>query len=166
MQRRTFLQGIGAAGLGLVAFRSALGLPATAVAGATGRVVVVGGGMGGTTVAKFLRLWGGAGLDVTLVEPNATYYSNIFSNMVLTGERSLTQLGFNYATLSSKYGVKVVTASVTSILIFGSGDPLDTPLQKKRYGVFHGSPSATATGWPAWGRRWASTAWGSWRRLC
>ena len=115
MQRRTFLQGIGAAGLGLVAFRSALGLPATAVAGATGRVVVVGGGMGGTTVAKFLRLWGGAGLDVTLVEPNATYYSNIFSNMVLTGERSLTQLGFNYATLSSKYGVKVVTASVTSI---------------------------------------------------
>lgn len=71
--------------------------------------------MGGTTVAKFLRLWGGPGVDVTLVEPNATYYSNIFSNMVLTGERSLSQLGFTYSTLTSKYGVKVVRASVTEI---------------------------------------------------
>lgn len=71
--------------------------------------------MGGTTVAKFLRLWGGPGLDVTLVEPNATYYSNIFSNMVLTGERSLSQLGFTYAALGSRYGVKVMAASVTAI---------------------------------------------------
>ncbi len=71
--------------------------------------------MGGTTVAKFLRLWGGSGMDVTLIEPNATYVSNIFSNMVLTGERSLNQLGFNYLTLSSKYGVKVVRGSVITI---------------------------------------------------
>ncbi|MCC7055621.1 MAG: FAD-dependent oxidoreductase [Gemmatimonadaceae bacterium] len=115
MDRRIFLQGLGMAGLGLTAFRSALGQPMALPRGATGRVVVVGGGMGGTTVAKFLRLWGGAGVDVTLVEPNPTYYSNIFSNMVLTGERSLTQLGFNYAALSSRYGVRVVAASVTSI---------------------------------------------------
>jgi len=115
MQRRVFLQALGATGLGLTAFRSALALPTTLPAGASGRVLVVGGGMGGTTVAKFLRLWGGAGMDVTLVEPNATYVSNIFSNMVLTGERTLTQLGFNYSTLSSKYGVKVVRASVNAI---------------------------------------------------
>lgn len=115
MQRRKFLQGLGMAGLGLTAFRSALGQSSAAPLGATGRVVVVGGGMGGTTVAKFLRLWGGPGLDVTLVEPNATYYSNIFSNMVLTGERSLSQLGFTYAALNSRYGVKVMAASVTSI---------------------------------------------------
>ncbi len=115
MERRTFLKGLGASGLSLAALRSALALPATLPAGATGRVVVVGGGMGGTTVAKFLRLWGGAGIDVTLVEPNPTYYSNIFSNMVLTGERTLSQLAFNYSTLTSKYGVKVVTAAVTAI---------------------------------------------------
>lgn len=115
MQRRNFLQSVGAAGLGLTAFRSALGQSSPSPIGAIGRVVVVGGGMGGTTVAKFLRLWGGSGLDVTLVEPNPTYFSSIFSNMVLTGERSLNQLAFNYATLASKYGVKVVTASVTSI---------------------------------------------------
>lgn len=115
MERRTFLQSLGMAGLGLTAFRSALAQSSAAPLGATGRVVVVGGGMGGTTVAKFLRLWGGPGLDVTLVEPNATYYSNIFSNMVLTGERSLSQLGFTYSALSSRYGVKVMAASVTAI---------------------------------------------------
>jgi len=115
MQRRNFLQALGASGLALTAFRSALALPSSFSAGATGRVVVVGGGMGGATVAKFLRLWGGSGMDVTLVEPNATYVSNIFSNMVLTGERSLSQLGFNYSTLGSKYGVKVVRASATAI---------------------------------------------------
>lgn len=115
MQRRNFLQALGASGLALTAFRSALALPSSVSAGATGRVLVVGGGMGGTTVAKFLRLWGGSGMDVTLIEPNATYVSNIFSNMVLTGERTLSQLGFNYLTLSSKYGVKVVRASVTTI---------------------------------------------------
>jgi len=71
--------------------------------------------MAGTSVAKYLRFWGGTGMDVTLVEPNATYISNIFSNMVLTGERSLSQLSFNYSTLKSKYGVKVQNYSVTSI---------------------------------------------------
>lgn len=115
MERRTFLQSMGVAGLGLTAFRSALAQSPAALAGATGRVVVVGGGMGGTTVAKFLRLWGGPGLDVTLVEPSAAYISNIFSNMVLTGERSLSQLTFSYAALSSRYGVKVIPASVLAI---------------------------------------------------
>ncbi len=115
MERRNFLQSLGAAGLSLAAFRSVLAHSSVTPLGANGRVVVVGGGMGGTTAAKFLRLWGGPGLDVTLVEPNATYFSNIFSNMVLTGERSLSQLGFSYAALKSKYGVKVVSASVTSM---------------------------------------------------
>ncbi|WP_050988083.1 FAD-dependent oxidoreductase [Thiothrix nivea] len=83
--------------------------------GANGRVVVIGGGMAGTTVAKYLRLWGGTGVEVTLVEPNSTYYSNIFSNMVLTGERSLSQLSFQYNALASKYGVKWVAKSVAAI---------------------------------------------------
>jgi sulfide dehydrogenase [flavocytochrome c] flavoprotein chain len=114
MKRRNFLASIGATSLGFSFLQSAMAqqiLTSTAV----GRVVVVGGGMGGTTAAKFLRLWGGTGVDVTLVEPNATYYSSIFSNMVLTGERTLSQLAFNYTTLRSKYGVKVQNASVTGI---------------------------------------------------
>lgn len=115
MQRRTFLQALGALGLTLPAFEQALSMQAPTGGSATGKVIVVGGGMGGATAAKFLRLWGGTGLDVTLVEPSATYYSNIFSNMVLTGERTLGSLAFDYTTLASRYGVKVVTASVKVI---------------------------------------------------
>lgn len=94
---------------------SSFGLSLMANAAATGRVVVVGGGMAGTTVAKYLRFWGGTGVNVTLVEPNVSYISNIFSNMVLTGERTLSQLTYNYSILKSKHGVNVQNYSVTSI---------------------------------------------------
>lgn len=115
MERRRFLQNIGATAVGFSLLNPAMAGQLAASAGAVGRVVVVGGGMAGTSVAKYLRFWGGAGVDVTLVEPNATYISNIFSNMVLTGERTLSQLSYNYSTLKSKYGVKVQNYSVTSI---------------------------------------------------
>ena len=115
MKRRNFIANLAATGLGLSFFESAIGQHITSGLGATGKVVVVGGGMAGTTVAKYLRMWGGTGMSVTLVEPNATYYSNIFSNMVLTGERTLSQLAFNYSTLASKYGVTVKNFSVKII---------------------------------------------------
>lgn len=112
MKRRDFLTSLGVTTIGLSFFQSAV---AQQLTNASGRVVVVGGGMAGTTAAKFLRLWGGTGVDVTLVEPNLAYYSSIFSNMILTGERTLSQLTYNYSTLMSKYGVKVKNNSVTSI---------------------------------------------------
>ena len=115
MKRRHFLQSIGATAVGFSFLNSALAGQLAASTVAVGRVVVVGGGMAGTTVAKYLRFWGGAGIDVTLVEPNASYISNIFSNLVLTGERTLSQLTFNYSTLQSKYGVKVQNSLVTGI---------------------------------------------------
>jgi NADPH-dependent 2,4-dienoyl-CoA reductase/sulfur reductase-like enzyme len=120
MDRRKFFSNLGITALGIPLISSAFAennsfAGAPAVAGATGRVIIVGGGMAGTTAAKFLRLWGGTGMDVTLVEPNANYYSNIFSNMVLTGERTLSQLAYNYSTLISKYGVKVQPYAVSNI---------------------------------------------------
>jgi NADPH-dependent 2,4-dienoyl-CoA reductase/sulfur reductase-like enzyme len=115
MKRRNFIANLAATGLGLSFFESAIGQQMSTMLGATGKVVVVGGGMAGTTVAKYLRMWGGTGMDVTLVEPNATYVSNIFSNMVLTGERTISQLSFNYSTLASKYGVKIKNYAVTYI---------------------------------------------------
>ena len=115
MERRRFLQNLGATAVGFSFLKSTMASQLSAGADAAGRVVVVGGGMAGTTVAKYLRFWGGTGMDVTLVEPNATYYSNIFSNMVLTGERTLSQLSFNYSILKSKYGVKVQNYSVKTI---------------------------------------------------
>lgn len=114
MERRKFIQNFGATALGFSFLQSSLA-GQLSTSSAVGRVIVVGGGMAGTTVAKYLRFWGGPGVDVTLVEPNATYYSNIFSNMVLTGERTLSQLAFNYSAISSKYGVKVQNYSVKTI---------------------------------------------------
>ena len=120
MQRRDFLHYLSAgAALGMMApfgnLLAATGPTRPGNTGANGRVVVIGGGMAGTTVAKYLRLWGGTGVQVTLVEPNPTYISNIFSNKVLTGERTLTQLSYKYGTLTSKYGVKLITKSVVAI---------------------------------------------------
>jgi len=86
-----------------------------AATGLTGKMVVVGGGMAGVTAAKYLRLWGGSGLTITLVEPATTYVSNIMSNLVLNGSRTVTSLGYTHGNLSSKYGVNIVRASVTGI---------------------------------------------------
>ncbi len=79
------------------------------------RVVIAGGGMAGATLAKFLRLWSNRTIDVTLVEPNATYVSNIMSNLVLTGQIAQTSLNFTYANLIKKYGIKVVKGTVTHV---------------------------------------------------
>ena len=78
------------------------------------RVIVIGGGMAGATVAKYLRLWGDA-VEVTLVERSPTYTSCIMSSLVLTGQRTLSSLVFNYDTLRSKYGVKTVFEEVVAV---------------------------------------------------
>lgn len=78
------------------------------------RVIVVGGGMGGATVAKYLRLWGD-GVEVTLVERASSYTSNIMSSLVLTGQRTLASQDFRYDTLIRKYGVKVMLGDVVHI---------------------------------------------------
>jgi sulfide dehydrogenase [flavocytochrome c] flavoprotein chain len=89
---------------------------ALASAGVTGKkVVVVGGGMAGMTVAKYLRLWGGSGLQVTLVEPDAVYTSSIMSNLVLNGSRSVASLRFTRDALMARYGVARVSGSVVAI---------------------------------------------------
>ena len=83
--------------------------------GLSGNIVVVGGGMAGATAAKYLRLWGGSGISVTLVEPEASYTSNIMSNLVLNASRTVSSLGYAYTNLASKYGIKVKQARLTAI---------------------------------------------------
>ncbi len=85
-------------------------------AGVSGRVVVVGGGMAGVTAAKFLRMWGGRSLSVTLVERDTAYTSCILSSLVLTGQRSIDSLRFGYTQLRRRYGVKIVTGEVASVV--------------------------------------------------
>lgn len=81
---------------------------------AKSRVIVIGGGMAGATVAKYLRLWGDA-VDVVLVERRASYTSNIMSSLVLTGQRSLAGLAYRYDKLLNAYGVQVLIDEVTEI---------------------------------------------------
>lgn len=116
--RRTLVNGSLGAGVAAVAAataahgsaRTAAAPAALAAANAAADVVVIGGGMGGVSAAKFLRLYGGTGLSVTLVEPSAAYTSNIMSNLVLTGQRTISSLRYSYARLVSTYGVGVVQA--------------------------------------------------------
>jgi sulfide dehydrogenase [flavocytochrome c] flavoprotein subunit len=106
MRRRELLSLAGAAVAGFAA------MPARAAAP---RVVVVGGGMAGAAAAKYLRLWSGRAIDVTLVEQESRYTSNIMSNLVVTGQYAMSKLYFGYGNLASGYGVKLSTGRVTAI---------------------------------------------------
>ena len=82
---------------------------------ATAPVVIVGGGMAGVTVAKYIRMWSAKSIPVTLIELNADYTSNIMSNLVLNGQRTVASLRYAYSALKTTYGVNVVRATVTSV---------------------------------------------------
>src|ERR1700687_273454 len=108
LQRRQFLRA-GAAVL-------AAGL--TGCAGLSGaapraRVVVVGGGYGGATAAKYIRLLD-PGIEVTLIEPNEAFVSCPISNLVLGGFKTLAELTTPYAGLE-RHGVRLVRDSATAI---------------------------------------------------
>src|SRR5512137_95313 len=85
------------------------------LSGTTGRVVVIGGGMAGLAAAKYLKVWGGSGVQVTLIERNPSYTSNILSNLVLTGQRTLSSLVYSYATVKQNYGVDIRQGTVVGI---------------------------------------------------
>jgi len=78
------------------------------------RVVVVGGGFGGATCAKYLRIYDPA-LNVTLVEQNANYITCPGSNWMLGGMRTIEDLTQKYSALRDKYGVNVVNDRVTGV---------------------------------------------------
>ena len=71
------------------------------------QVIVIGGGMAGATLAKYLRLWGDR-VNVTLIERAPRYTSCIMSSLVLTGQRQIADLRYSYAQLKKAYGVNVV----------------------------------------------------------
>lgn len=104
--RRQFIGALGA--VPLVA-----GFPGLVLGAAKARVVVVGGGFGGATVAKYLKL-ADPGIEVTLIERNKQYVSCPFSNEVLSGERDIESLTFDYQAHAAR-GVNVVVDEVVAI---------------------------------------------------
>jgi NADPH-dependent 2,4-dienoyl-CoA reductase/sulfur reductase-like enzyme len=111
MQRRDFLKAVMAAGAA-----TAAGGCATAPSGpAAGSVVVVGGGYGGATAAKYIRMWSGGRVEVTLVEPNEAFVSCPLSNLVIGGSKSIADVTTPYDGLVRKHGVKLVRDVATAI---------------------------------------------------
>jgi len=111
MKRRQFIQSTAGAGLALGA-----GFLPFAARAASFSVVVVGGGMAGAAVAKFIRLWSKGEISVALIEKDASYVSNIMSNEVVTGKRtSINSLVHSYTALTTKYGVQRIQGTVTGI---------------------------------------------------
>jgi sulfide dehydrogenase [flavocytochrome c] flavoprotein chain len=93
---------------------AALGACATpASSPSIGRVVVVGGGFGGATAARYLRLWGG-NIDVTLVERNPNFISCPISNLVIGGHKQMADITRGYASLQA-VGVKLVQGEVRTV---------------------------------------------------
>jgi sulfide dehydrogenase [flavocytochrome c] flavoprotein chain len=102
-------------GAGLTLGTLALAGCATGMSGgpSIGRVVIVGGGFGGSTAARYLKLWGG-NVDVTLVERNASFVSCPISNLVLGGHKQMADITRGYDGLKA-LGVKFVQGDVTAI---------------------------------------------------
>jgi len=79
------------------------------------KVVVIGGGYGGATAAKYIRMWSDYGIQVTLVEPNPSFISCPISNLVVGGVKTLADITTPYDNLVKRHGVQMVQDMVTSI---------------------------------------------------
>lgn len=111
ISRRSFNGLLGAAG----AVTLAGGLSACAGTSGKGpRVVVVGGGFGGATAAKYLKRYNPA-LDVTLIDEDKSHYTCPFSNTVLAGMNDMAYIERKFDALQAKYGIKFVNARVEGI---------------------------------------------------
>ncbi|MGE5027081.1 MAG: FAD-dependent oxidoreductase, partial [Betaproteobacteria bacterium] len=78
------------------------------------RVVVVGGGYGGSIVAKYIRM-NDPSIEVVLIDRDKTYISCPFSNLVIGGSRSLDENKITRDGLASNHGVKLVYDEVTAV---------------------------------------------------
>jgi sulfide dehydrogenase [flavocytochrome c] flavoprotein subunit len=103
MKRREFITLAGAAALATCA----------GAAPAKGRVVVIGGGFGGATAAKYLRLWDPA-IEVVLVERADIFTSCPLSNLVLAGFTAMDEVRHGYDGLR-RHGVQIVNDEAIAI---------------------------------------------------
>ena len=114
LNRRDFLKAVGT----IAATTGAMGGLAShafASEGSRGHVVVVGGGWGGTTTAKYLRMWSNGAVKVTLIEPSKEFISCPISNLVIGGIKDMSYITTSYDNLKSRWGVDVIHDTVTGI---------------------------------------------------
>lgn len=113
LNRRHFLKSAGAFA-GASAITGFAGL-ANAASATNGHVVVVGGGYGGATAAKYLRMWSNGSVKVTLIEREQTFISCPISNLVIGGIKDMAYITTSYDNLSSKWGIEVIHDEVVGI---------------------------------------------------
>ena len=77
--------------------------------------MVVGGGAGGATAARYIAKDSKGAIDVTLVEASKRYYTCFFSNLYLGGFRNYGSIGHNYYGLAVNNGVNVVHEWASSV---------------------------------------------------
>ena len=108
--RRDFLKLSGTAGALALAGCATTSAPPQKL----GRVIVIGGGYGGATAARYLRMWSEGAIEVFLIEMNQTFVSCPLSNLVLGGSRKIEDITVGYGGLRN-HGVQVINDEVTKI---------------------------------------------------
>ena len=113
MDRRQFIRA-GSAASAATALGLSAGCASTGRA-AGAKVVVVGGGYGGATAAKYIRMWSEGRIEVTLVEPGDSFVSCPLSNLVLGGSKQMADITTPYDNLARRHGVKIARDRATAI---------------------------------------------------
>jgi sulfide dehydrogenase [flavocytochrome c] flavoprotein subunit len=108
--RRQFLKLIGAAALTTAGFSNYV----RAAANGGKHVVVIGGGVGGATFAKYMRLYA-PDVAVTVIEKNKEYLRPYGSSEVIVDHASMKDITVSYDQLQQKYGVKFIFDTATDV---------------------------------------------------
>ncbi len=111
MRRRRLLGGL----TGIGALAAMAGCSVAGTVRSRPKVVVVGGGYGGATAAKYLQLFSDRSLDVVLIEPESSFVSCPISNLVVAGVLGLPAITSSYSHLQERYGVLIVRDRANSI---------------------------------------------------
>ncbi|NBT33928.1 MAG: flavocytochrome C [Betaproteobacteria bacterium] len=119
-RRQVLKGGAAAAALGGASLLAGCATPSTSSQQASvptqkiGRVVIVGGGFGGATAAKYISMWGQGAIEVVLIERERSFYSCPISNLVLSGTQKIDYVQRDYEGLKNR-GILVINDEVTSI---------------------------------------------------
>src|SRR5512142_545926 len=108
--RRRAIVAAGAAGV----LAAIAGCAASAPVKPSARVVVVGGGYGGATAAKYLRLLDPS-IEVVLVEARESFFACPLSNLVIGGFRDMADITIPYNALERRHGVRLVRDRATAL---------------------------------------------------
>jgi sulfide dehydrogenase [flavocytochrome c] flavoprotein subunit len=108
LDRRQWLAGAGA-------FALAGGIARPALAQAKPRVIVIGGGPGGATAARYVAKDSNGAIEVALIEPQRQFTTCFHSNLYLGGFRDWNSITHPYDKLASSYGVRLVHEAAAGI---------------------------------------------------